>query len=653
MESDDVKYIYGTNFDVQYVNHEKLDAIPGNATYFQTLDEGQTSLLLNCPAPKALVLKVGAPVILLRNLSQKLYNGCFGKVHDVSNPDCISVNFHGNIVVIHRERFECYDPRLRKVLAVRKQFPLILAYAVTVHRAQGQTIDNVEVDCSSFFTAGQMGVAIGRAVSTKGLRITNYNATAARLKHDTSVFEFYNLESVKPVPDLTCCRFKHFEPLSFEDENKTAEETGQYAAPSTSSATESLAAIDCPFEISLFLTEECSSEITTTEQDRILHLAKLHYGKLDELFHKHPTKSADFTKLYKDVNVFLCSDMHMIICKEVFNVSTVTEIENRISTKLFRWVLKNEIAKRAKEVEEMQAETLRDINVVVGESVVAAGKIRYLAGACIVNIQKNLKTTVLNSLAQRGQKSKLARTIAYKKRKLLATLRISEEDAMQKSNFPESLAEVQFRQENKKQMFHVCDEVFNFFMSLNKKVQVHLLKESFHFHGQFLHDKCRTQLVNDTALTQQWLSLFSGEEPKNEIDENAVEIFSTLLIELYQNIANYFFKVALSNAIKEFKASIPRTKKQALRVKIQALGERKSSGRKRKIDQAESVTLFVCPVCKLEISEDPKDSDEQSIGCDSCDKWFHYKCASLTGNELFLKREHSEWKCPGCSSKGC
>ena len=59
-------------------------------------------------------------------------------------------------------RFEEYDPSTKKVLARRVQYPLKLAFALTVHRAQGQEFTRVEIDYYSFFAPRQMGMAAGR-----------------------------------------------------------------------------------------------------------------------------------------------------------------------------------------------------------------------------------------------------------------------------------------------------------------------------------------------------------------------------------------------------------------------------------------------------------------------------------------------------------
>ena len=87
------------------------------------------------------------------------------------------------------------------------QYPIMLAFAMTVHRAQGQTLQYVDVDCYSFFAAGQMGVAVGRVETKAGLRVRNFNRSAATLKHPSCVYDFYNFINMKePLADLSCCK---------------------------------------------------------------------------------------------------------------------------------------------------------------------------------------------------------------------------------------------------------------------------------------------------------------------------------------------------------------------------------------------------------------------------------------------------------------
>lgn len=99
-----------------------------------------------------------------------------GIVQHVAKDSLPIINFNGKLVTLTRASFDVFDLKQHKNLASRKQFPIILAFALTVHRAQGQSLQNVEIDCYSFFAPGQMGVAVGRAVSIGGLRILNYIA---------------------------------------------------------------------------------------------------------------------------------------------------------------------------------------------------------------------------------------------------------------------------------------------------------------------------------------------------------------------------------------------------------------------------------------------------------------------------------------------
>jgi hypothetical protein len=77
---------------------------------------------------------------------------------------------------------------------------------MTVHRAQGQSIDFLEVDYFPYFAPGQMGVALGRTRTTDGLCVVNCKPTAARLKHPQEVYDFYGVESTRPTDDLKCCK---------------------------------------------------------------------------------------------------------------------------------------------------------------------------------------------------------------------------------------------------------------------------------------------------------------------------------------------------------------------------------------------------------------------------------------------------------------
>ncbi len=127
--------------------------------------------------PARLQLKLGAPIILLRNLYPKhgLYNGTRMVITHLGKR-CIQArmlggDFDGELRLIPRIRLTTTESELPFQLT-RKQFPIRLCFAMTVNKAQGQSLDVVGVDLrSSAFTHGQLYVALSRATNLDGVSI--------------------------------------------------------------------------------------------------------------------------------------------------------------------------------------------------------------------------------------------------------------------------------------------------------------------------------------------------------------------------------------------------------------------------------------------------------------------------------------------------
>lgn len=131
------------------------------------------------PAPMVLELKVGAQVVFVRNDPEKRWvNGTIGKIDSVSK-DALRVTLaNGTIHTVNREIWENieyhYDPEEKKiteeVLGSFIQFPLRLAWALTIHKSQGLTFPKVKIDLEGgTFAAGQAYVAMSRCQSLEGL----------------------------------------------------------------------------------------------------------------------------------------------------------------------------------------------------------------------------------------------------------------------------------------------------------------------------------------------------------------------------------------------------------------------------------------------------------------------------------------------------
>ncbi|XP_071101004.1 ATP-dependent DNA helicase PIF1-like [Haliotis cracherodii] len=167
--------LFAHHYDVEKCNSDHLMDMAGDDHIFRSTDTGNPDELSKMTAPGELHLKIGAPVILTANLSDSLVNGLRGVVHKIQQ-DFITVLFQdGKIIKIHRYTFSVFNQLMKRNVATRKQFPLKLAFALTVHKSQGLSLDRVEVDCSEMNVPGQIGVAIGRATNKKGLRVINFH----------------------------------------------------------------------------------------------------------------------------------------------------------------------------------------------------------------------------------------------------------------------------------------------------------------------------------------------------------------------------------------------------------------------------------------------------------------------------------------------
>jgi ATP-dependent DNA helicase PIF1 len=166
-----------------------------------------------CIAHKELRLKVGAQVMLIKNEmskdKEKLVNGSRGKVirfsssatwnsermitseeTRMSDEDIYPVVqfLNGRIKLVGMEGFESRRPGLGS--CIREAIPLKLAWAITVHKSQGMTLDFVKADLRGVFTEAQTYVALSRASDENGLELRNFSADKVRADH--RALEFYD-----------------------------------------------------------------------------------------------------------------------------------------------------------------------------------------------------------------------------------------------------------------------------------------------------------------------------------------------------------------------------------------------------------------------------------------------------------------------------
>lgn len=172
----------GFNKKAERINEVKLNALEGDEVVYNGIktDEFKPG---DCPAPEHLRLKIGAQVIFCRNdYSAKYANGTIAKVINLEE-NAIQVQLdNGSTVRVVRTTWESYERIYNRetrriesrVVGSYSQFPLKLAWAITIHRSQGMTFDRMHFDLSwGTFAAGQAYVAISRMRSLEGLTLSN------------------------------------------------------------------------------------------------------------------------------------------------------------------------------------------------------------------------------------------------------------------------------------------------------------------------------------------------------------------------------------------------------------------------------------------------------------------------------------------------
>ncbi|GAA5871985.1 hypothetical protein JCM16303_000935 [Sporobolomyces ruberrimus] len=229
--------LFPMRHQVDIANQNRLRALKGEEVIFKAEDWAgdktpeqmkSDTYLNNFMANERLVLKIGAQVMLIKNLDTTLVNGTVGTVvgfgvpelEDYSDDETEDIVLNDGAVIkgekrekttselrnqarvaaavaagkmekspmidwqtpqgierkiMAREEFKVEDNQGRK-LAHRKQYPIILAWAMSIHKSQGQTIACVKVDLGKVFEKGQSYVALSRATSLDGLQVLNFDA---------------------------------------------------------------------------------------------------------------------------------------------------------------------------------------------------------------------------------------------------------------------------------------------------------------------------------------------------------------------------------------------------------------------------------------------------------------------------------------------
>jgi ATP-dependent exoDNAse (exonuclease V) alpha subunit len=194
-DDDSITRLYTHNVDVDALNRKKLDELEGKHRTFHMKSSGDKyrsqAMRRNILAPEALELKVGAEVMFVaNNWDEGFVNGTRGRVTGFTGsgePQVETVD--GNFVTVEKHTWKAFDDLGQYVVAEVSQYPLRLAWAVTIHKSQGMSLDAAEIDLGKAFAPGMGYVALSRVRSLEGLYLLGLGEQAFAMDQDIRKFD--------------------------------------------------------------------------------------------------------------------------------------------------------------------------------------------------------------------------------------------------------------------------------------------------------------------------------------------------------------------------------------------------------------------------------------------------------------------------------
>ncbi len=181
--------LHTVNIDVDRINEMKLDELPGDELFYTQATTGSANYVENLQrsvlAPEVLRLKKGALVMAVKNATDRRYaNGSIGVVIDFEPAtEYPIVEFrNGRTVSMVPDTWELRDGDKKR--ASITQIPLRLAWAITVHKSQGMTLDAARIDLRKAFVEGMGYVALSRVKNLNNLYLSGINRMALVVSED-------------------------------------------------------------------------------------------------------------------------------------------------------------------------------------------------------------------------------------------------------------------------------------------------------------------------------------------------------------------------------------------------------------------------------------------------------------------------------------
>lgn len=210
LKADETTVLFGINKAADDLNSKRLNEINSPLIeikaieiFYEAVNEKRfESWKKNLPVCENLELKIGVKVLFCTNKWEKYYNGEQGILVAINDDSLVVRKSNDKLVEVQMHEFKLVEMAFaedkveEKILASIKQYPIKLAYALTIHKSQGMSIDNLICNLDNIFESGQLYVALSRAKEPRTLCLryfgTNFEEHIKRhSKTNERVLQFY------------------------------------------------------------------------------------------------------------------------------------------------------------------------------------------------------------------------------------------------------------------------------------------------------------------------------------------------------------------------------------------------------------------------------------------------------------------------------
>jgi hypothetical protein len=327
MENLDPTLLHTHNIDVDGINQKELEKLHGQQREYEMESKGKKplvdSLKKSCLAPEVLKLKVGAKVMFVKNNFEEGYvNGTLGKIVGFDHDGPIVQTLRGKNIHVKPANWMIEEEG--KAKATIGQYPLRLAWAITVHKSQGMSLDAIEVDLSKSFEKGMGYVALSRVRSLSGLRLLGLNDIAVQVRAEVLDFdEDLRKISNKHLTEMISLTEKEKKDKQQKFLRKIAPEVGsngKYIKPKTNTLEETRKMLEAGMGVKE-IAELRGSKVGTIldHLEKILNLDR----DLDIRHLEKEISTSKFQKIYRAFNDIYGDNREMLLAPIMHNLGGI------------------------------------------------------------------------------------------------------------------------------------------------------------------------------------------------------------------------------------------------------------------------------------------------------------------------------------------